>query len=217
MLHSGEKRAEFCRWKGRICLMQWGKRERIYRIRVCFAVKGSGPGASRTARRHGRCDVKIKNLSRLTEALGSYVASADDPVLRCALARRWLRWRWRRHAWRWDPAEWMWEASAHLLLHWMPERRVWKEKPVIADWFVVEHTGFDTYDLYNANVARYRRIPNSAPKHNDSVIQQSNRIYSRLLPYSPKEINGPIWRSIDSWYCLILLYASSSEIISCSA
>ena len=24
--------------------------------------------------------------------------------------------------------------------------------------FVVEHTGFDTYDLYNANVARYQNI-----------------------------------------------------------
>ena len=29
--------------------------------------------------------------------------------------------------------------------------------------FVVEHTGFDTYDRYNANVARYRNMRNSAP------------------------------------------------------
>ena len=29
--------------------------------------------------------------------------------------------------------------------------------------FVVEHTGFDTYDLYNANVARYRSMRNSSP------------------------------------------------------
>jgi len=39
-----------------------------------------------------------------------------------------------------------------------PEYHKQKEKPVIVDWFVVEHTGFDTCDLVNSECS-------ALPKH----------------------------------------------------
>jgi len=37
-----------------------------------------------------------------------------------------------------------------------------KKKPVISDWFYGGAYRIRTGDLYNANVARYRSMPNSA-------------------------------------------------------